>query len=467
MWTRNPSAKTFLLALAAVLIFIVAPLLLKEGPETNAALVTHTASTYRQLERRMLHSLDVGVQLTTDSSIHDFLVHKGMNRLGFIFFFYEKGNPVAWSGNETDLDDYDIDTLKNATLLNLQNGTYVFFKKGNTIRTVAGLLLLKRNYSYQNQYLVNEFNPYFHLPPNTDLAEPNAKESMAVRDSTGKEIFRVQFPDAVSTSGTALAWWQAVAIFFLFLAIASIQKTALVGKETAVGYIISLLAARYLMIEFHWPHTLYESLFFSPQLYASSFWFNSPGDLLLNVALLLLLASGFFGVIEKRQQSNLKASAALLPLLFLWLLSVLLNSLLSGLIVNSRISFDASNLFLLDQYTLAGVFIIAMLLFSYFFFVRGVIMYLRRGGVTLEKILPWLGLAAAICYLSVTALRTFTPLTIHYSWMDIAFAAVLILCQFLPAKKISLNFLLLNILFFALYAAAILRGYNQHKELVG
>ena len=78
----------------------------------------------------------------------------------------------------------------------------------------------------------------------------------------------------------------------------------LLYRSLAAGVIFSfiIIAARIGMIVFHVPEPLYQTALFSPTYYASSFFFNSPGDLLLNVLTILIVILIFY---RHRQVINL------------------------------------------------------------------------------------------------------------------------------------------------------------------
>lgn len=467
---KNNAAIALLLGMTAALILLFSPKLFPPAETNIRALEASANKAYAGLEKKMDAMLREATLLRSDSSIQAFLVHKGLKQYGISFFFYENGMPAYWSDNETDLSPLKPDSLESGTPVNLKNGAYVFYKKQQETRTLAGLLLVKRNYSYQNEYLVNEFNPHLELPAHAEISEGNAGTHFTIKNPNGRDLFRIKLTETTVQPGMVLALWQAVAIAFLLVAIALIQQL-LFRKNAflAATYILSLFLLRYLMIDGHWPSALYETLFFSPQLYASSFWFNSPGDLLLNVLLVLMLCHGFCRHRYSIRLHPGSTGIALAFLVFYLGLSVLLNSLVSGLILNSRISFDASNLFSLDYFTLAGVLIIAIVLFSYFFFAKGLMSMLKRMNITQRQFLFLYGGASVFCWYMVRLIQANTSLTLHYSWVDFAFATALLLLQALPKqeKNQTLNFLLLNILLFSLYSAAVIQVYTREKEMEG
>lgn len=458
----NSMRGTVLLAVAAALLLLLAPLVRRDAATSAQEDIKQASIAYDELEGRMDAVLQQVLALENDSSLLRFMLQKDLRQQGLYLFLYNQGVAWWWSGNEPDFLSLAPDSVRSGDLVSLNNGTYVFFKKEKNKRQALGLLLVSNNYAYQNQYLVNELNPALLLPEGTVLAEKGDAGSFAIPES-GSEVFRVRLPGTSNSGSTAAALLQALALLLLLAALFRVQEFLYRQRPVASWlFIFVLLGLRWLMITMHWPSSLYETVFFSPQLYASSFWFNSPGDLLLNVLLAFLLANGF-----ARNARDGHAKYALLYLLLYAGAAVLLNSLVSGLVLNSRISFDVSNLFELNPFTAAGLFIIVVAVFALFLLARGIVFRLQQWGFGWQKTLLYFLPALAAAALVVWILKSKAGITLYFSWVDCIFVTALLFLQFAPGKgrRFSLNFFLLNILLFSMYAAATLLLFNQKKEL--
>ena len=455
---------SLLLAGLAALFFLAAPWLPRDAAPSGAGLAASVSASYRVLEHRMEHHLDEALHAASDSDMHRLLLHRGMRQDGISLFVFRAGQLRYWSDNETDLSTLHPDSLSPHRLIALKNGWYVFSRKQAGDVTMAGLLLVKKNYAYQNQYLVNAFNPALRVPAGSSLADSGGPGSVAVTRDDGAAVFFLKAPASPPETGSWPAALQAVAILLLFCAL-WLNQSRLAGGRPAISAmtVLALAAARYVMIQQHWPVALYASEFFSPSLYASSFWFNSPGDLLLNALLFLFIARG-----QARRQRAVKAPpfGVRAAWIFFFLgLSVALNSLVSGLVVNSRIPFDISNLYELNYTTAAGVLIIGVLLFAFSYAARavaGAISPVAAGWRTTAAAFAVASVAAIAC---VAALPGVTSVTLRYGWVDFLFASVLFGVHAGRRRSTSLNFLMLHILLFSVYAAAIIQVFNQRKEL--
>ena len=160
------------------------------------------------------------------------------------------------------------------------------------------------------------------------------------------------------------------------------------------------------MIYFKIPGPLYQTSLFSPQFYASSFLFGSAGDLFLNVAFALAIVLIFYRhqrIIRIYSSAEPAPGNAILFYLF-WALiiaatSAAVNYYVTGLIINSKISFDISNIFELNTFSILGFFIVAMLMGFYFLVIRFAGEIIHHSGFSTERKRRYMIFALAVILL--------------------------------------------------------------------
>src|SRR6185436_19336024 len=143
--------------------------------------------------------------------------------------------------------------------------------------------LIRKQYAYENQYLVNAFNRALHLPRYATLSTGSRDGDLIVHSVTGKQLFAfstLEVPDEPLKFDSGS--WLYVFSFLLFLVAVMMAGNLLLRVSRWMTFVFTLLiiAARALTIHLHIPDEFYSTPLFSPQLYASSFYFNSLGDLL-------------------------------------------------------------------------------------------------------------------------------------------------------------------------------------------
>ncbi len=439
-----------------------------ESGKANA--ISRAEKNLQRLENKMTASLQEISALTTDSAFHDYFIHKGFQKSGFSFFYFEDNKITRWSDNETQVNNRAVDTCKSHTLIHLNNGWYEIFMKEEDGKKIIGLILIRKEYAYENQYLVNSFNPLLNLPENVALTTTNDPNSSIVHSANGTSLFELRWTNSTLESSNAGIKIYLFMLALIFILIASFLTAKTISKTSPLisgAIMVLLVAARIAMIHFQVPYEFYASEFFSPQLYASSFYFNSPGDLFINSLIILCVAGIFYvsfsGKAVRRQSltgSMLVKTGVLVLIFFIF---IPLNSLISGLILNSKISFDVSAVFELNEYSVLSFFVMAVLLSSYFLFTFSLLRIFFHEGAR-NFFSKWLlfpaAIILAICFLFVSKER------FQGEWLLlILFSASLVCTGMLNInKKIRSNFLMYITLFFSIYSSVVIRNLNDDKE---
>ncbi len=311
------------------------------------------------LDEEMKEGIEKLLTLTDDSSLYNFNSESHRKQNGISYYVFEDGKLSAWSSNEPVLPDSLAPDSGESAILVLPNGEFLARAVINGNRKVLGLLLIRHAYVYENRYLKNEFNPVLKLSPWLEVSDSSA---MTFTGPDGKLMFYLkesQLEDRLPFAITQMLYLAGMVILLLSLLSVLISSTGF--------YLWSALAIliRMFMIFTGFPSELYETDLFSPRNYASSFFFNSLGDLLLNSLLIGVLATGFMvrSAGEKARAERNFTAFTVLMLLFI-AASFLVHVLLCGLVMNSRISFDVTRLSELNGYTLLAFACIALLLMS-------------------------------------------------------------------------------------------------------
>ena len=140
----------------------------------------------------------------------------------------------------------------------------------------------------------------------------------------------------------------------------------------------------------------------------------------------------------------------------------MLNNLFIGLIQNSNISFNINDLFSLDAYSFTGIFIIGLMLFSFFLVTDKIVTMVRKLGLTFNMQL--------IIFLSVIAVYTvLSHLLNTRDLIMILWPAVLIIFIARLRKTPNSNYVfsgaVILVSLFAFSAVHVFTKYRDIKEL--
>ena len=357
---RQPSRLAILFLLLSASLAGIAEFLQHRTNARPDAVVQSAQEKLMSLGQQMSASLEKVAAFKSDEEFHSYFLHSGLEKSGFSFYVADKGQIIYWSDNEPVVDLSSFNNLHNGELVSLPNGDFVFYEKRAGERQFFGLILLKHNYDYENKYLVNEFNPALGL---NSAFHPDTSGHLSFSAPDQKSTLKLSYDYSTGESELSGKWLYLFALIFAFIGIYVLSNFFL-AKSFSKGmvFLVFIWGVRTLTILFKFPEELYRLELFSPRLYASSFYFNSLGDFLINVAFFLIVAFSIYRNI-KTEKSPASGKFWFYPILALLALST--HLLMTSLIVNSQISFDVSKPLELDGFSIWAFMAIAILLITF------------------------------------------------------------------------------------------------------
>ncbi len=311
--------------------------------------------------------------------------------------FLNRNYKNAFSGRGIEILVYTNDSLKywtcnvfatpsvlntfnkqlDAEVVKTGSGYYILKRKQVQNHSIVAIQLLKYNYKYTNDYLPTGFNKRFGVPENTAIDMQLGKYQIFLPD--GRFLFSLNF-----CGSNDLPLWAQYLIFIIYISSYLCLVTALFAFHQLITssakrkwlyfliFILAVASLRVVQTYFRFPLNLYQIQFFNPEFFASSDFLPSLGDLLINAFLGLQLAYltfkhfklDYFGLLNSK---NLRL---VLPVFFL-LITILsfsaLTGIISGLVLNSSISFQFENILGMHTSSHLGMIAIALLLNCFLF----------------------------------------------------------------------------------------------------
>lgn len=478
--------KNYLLLLLSLLLFCTAFFL-----ERKIVWQTHDYKTLTQKAQHALSREEKQASLFLDSlerkiagspSLTWQQVHIWDDKMkkppeGFTFFVFKDGNTVYWSDNSVF---FELPTASNpgeGGIVFMRNGWYEYMgrKAGNI--SIVGLLLIKHEYPLKNKYINNSFNYRLGLPEYASLQLEKSKASWPVVNARGEFLFGVDYSQEVHDNyfeiPLMILFFMAIAILLLFLY--GFEKYLVEAYPARAFLVIGLLVAlRWAGIYFRLPAALYEFDLFNPKYYASSFLLNSLGDFLISALVftyLVIFFHHYLGTVKIREERGryrlLLSYQVVFVFLFTFIFSVLVNYLLSGLILDSKISFNINNIFELTGYSLIGFAIIGLLLFSFYLICDGAIRFIQKTQFTAGQISILFLITQGLFLIILLWLRD-TELFKDYGVTSFLLAnSLIIFISYIRSSSkrlFSFTRTLLVILGFSFYAAKTIADFNDVKE---
>ena len=294
------------------------------------------------------------------------------NDKGIVMVVYRHDSLVYWSDNTLTFSSFDENILAGSRFEFISNGWYVIKPYLNDSIRAYGLILVKTQYLYENDFLVNRFQPDLKLPSSTELFTEAQPGSYAVVDWEGIYLFSIKF----SVNELRFARLEKYLIPSLFLLVflsllvlinhAFKQITRSGIRNTAIFLLVAFFAMlRWAQYKFHVPIDIYDLELFGPVPFAKSTWLPSLGDVFINTLLILFVVVQFFlgfrlpdSVYKGKRPGNPAAIALLIVALTGFYLYT--HFILSTLILHSTINFEFYKAASLNAYTVIGLLITAM-----------------------------------------------------------------------------------------------------------
>jgi len=291
---------------------------------------------------------------------------------GHIWMAFKKDQLVYWSDNSISHAGFNAAIPDGQRFLFLSNAWFIVKPYINDSMRVYGLVCIKTEYPYDNDFLPNRFLPDLGLPRTTELLTEPQPGSFAIHDWEGIYLFSVRFSNnelrymRVESYLVPFLW--ILCFFSLLLLLNSIirQVKRPRGKAVILGATIVLLfILRILQYKFHLPDDLYALDAFGPVPFARSLFLPSLGDVFANSLLFLFIIYLFSrdfhpSEIWLKRPGRKHLIPVLLLMFVLTACYLYTHYILSNLILHSTISFEAYRLASLNVYSILGLLIAAM-----------------------------------------------------------------------------------------------------------
>lgn len=266
----------------------------------------------------------------------------------------------------------------------LPNGWYVLIRKtlpaGDTLSGILSFAVIpvESEFFVTNEYLPQKFAYSKDAGKRVKISDGKATD-FPIKSSKGQTLFyldkKVTMSVPFNDRQTLLLRFAGVLALFFFIHILA-ERVARRGlKWRAIG-ILSLILLVLRLLTYYFPQLLNLRQFelFSPVIYGSNAVQRSLGDLLINAVLFCWIV--LFAWSELRYEENpgskfsrkWRVVTGILSLVLLIFSTFILAAVIRSMVADSKISFDVTNFFGLNWYTVIGFFILACLSLSYYYF---------------------------------------------------------------------------------------------------
>lgn len=351
---------------------------------TSKDLLLHEAKELQEnlnIKERLVQSL-----ISNPKKIDEILQFHRKEKLALAFInnYRDKGINVLvyrnnalqfWSTAKISLSN--LDRYKEGTsFVQLSNGYYELIKKTINQYNIVFLINVKAKFNIQNQYLKSQISPELFARNSLDLAGFTDKNSTEIFSLQKEYLFAVKLSNEYSKNvyATIQVWLWVIGLFSICLFINSycswlVKKGYLIAATLVIS--LFFVAFRLSDLKYFWFNHQFNLEIFSPTIYAQSDFLPSLGDLLLNVIALTWVSLFIYKNRFKYKLPGWAIKSNLVSIIF-HVVSILVlsgfglvfNSTFFGLIYNSKINFDITNIISLGWISWVSIFILCLVWFN-------------------------------------------------------------------------------------------------------
>lgn len=394
------------------------------------------------------------------------------SKKGIEILVYENDSLKYWTDNVftapyiKDSENFTSDVVSSG------NGFYLVKSRKVRNSIIVGLQLIRYKYRYSNDYLPTGFYKRFSAPDNTGINLRPGEYN--IKSAQGKFLFSVSFEQPLE-----LQIWLQYLIFSLYISsflllIAAIFTAYILlmhnfGRKwlTMLFFTIDVILLRAFQLYFHFPGDLYQLVFFNPTYFASSDILPSMGDFLINTLIglqLSVIILKYLGKYSFRPQLQ-ETARKIFPVFFILLIILLYNFLvdtISGLVLNSGISYRFENFLSLPHLSHIGILIISTLLLSFLFLLELISrLYIRCSS---KQIVFWLSALSGVILYAV-----FTIINDDFDYILLIFLVLLTVVLYYhlhikPSLRLRLSKIISFVILFSAFATYLINKTETTRE---
>lgn len=373
-----------------VILAILTSLLLKQlkyGPREVVKFQRVLNNKFKYLDRKYS-------ELTKQWRINDY---NELSKNGIILLIYKNDSLISWSDNSISFSNIYRESDYENPFIFISNSYYVVktYRKDNYI--VIGLIFIKSEYPYENEFLQNAFQVDFAITSSAEIITEGTRGSNSVYDWNNQYLFTLIFYNELKYPELTRylpPFFYLLSFLFIILFLNNYIKSidSAIRKNWTIFIVgILFLIFRTVQTKYEFPASVYNLELFGPLPFANSYLIPSLGDMLINSILLIFIIVLFntdFYFSENLTKRKRIGSNPLHIFLFIVLAGYFIYTyfVFVTLTNDSGISYEAYKVTGLSAYSFIGLLIFALNLASLVLIID-MIFKVSKDSYSIEKLL--------------------------------------------------------------------------------
>jgi two-component system nitrogen regulation sensor histidine kinase NtrY len=291
-----------------------------------------------------------------------------------LLFALENDSLIYWSDNSIDLT-YSIINEKFESQVGFIDNSWFYIKKTKVgKKQLVGLILIQKEYTYENKYLKKHYARAFDLS-DSYIIHFHKNDEYAIKNAKGKSLFSLEKEKdnflSQSDFNNAAYFYFLSLLCGILLAIQIIRMRRKLWFRSigilAFGFILVWL--RYIMLSKGIPNVFSSMELFSPVLFASSFYFPSLGDFAINSFFIFSFIYAYtkyfpYQVLLRNRAISFNYIFLIINLIFFTLLYATISMLFKNLVLDSSLSFQMYEIKANWIYSMFGLVVLIQLFYG-------------------------------------------------------------------------------------------------------
>ncbi|UCG26998.1 MAG: GHKL domain-containing protein [Bacteroidales bacterium] len=297
---------------------------------------------------------------------------------GLALFIYENDKIKTWSDNSFPFPQYYSDSLFRDSLVFLGNTLFkpLVINDGN--RKYVGLIKLKREFPYENNWLTNDYQKHFGLPSSVGLVKVDSTgldRSNLIYDRNGRAIARLDFSqwnyNPVKRYVNSGFYFVGLVLLLLFFGKCLVRLQSVRHKKWALLILAVILCVmNYILVTLRIPASVYSTELLSPYYFANSYLLGSIGEFFITSLFIFFFITMFSREYSFREILNerpfvFRFLATLIVFLFGAFCFAVSHYLFRNVLMNSSISMEPYKVLDLSIYSIIGFTGISLIFISF------------------------------------------------------------------------------------------------------
>ncbi len=377
----------FLFAIGAVLLSALGLFEQNQITDTEAQLQHGYEKVQRVIRSKELGFVDfIQSDLLTDTNNLQRnwnSIYKQLRAENSQLFITKNDTLIFWSTTALSTQQFKYKDNSNHAVIKGANGWYLLYKQQRGSYTYQFAYLIKQQFAYRNQYLQNLFSEELNFLDEAIIVNTKINDKYTdIYSVSGQYLFSIQIFSLHKTTGTwLLAIMLALLAYCILIAHVLIRYyIRIYPTVTTLVFFTVMIWVRATNTLYSVPHFIYSLKLFNPGIYASSIWFPSLGDLLIDSGIVFW----YFILLENRKNHvrSTSRSTTLYDILFnavicLFASNVVFTSIRS-LTIDSQISFDITKIYNINAFTYYAIAACIIQLLTVYFISRNLTRALRK-----------------------------------------------------------------------------------------